>query len=253
MLSAARLPQVRAEACISLQASWEQVNSSNCPNHVRRTKSSIKKRIIVRRTVRSMFGEQTFAQLRTGFATCDLSRPVFSVLTTPYLFTGLFSPYRPLPFYQSFQSLPPLTISYLSWPVFSVLTTPYNFLPFLTSRFSPYHPLQLLTLPGQSFQTLPPLTISYLTWRIVSVPTSPYLFTSVFSTYHPLPYPTLPDKSFQSLLSCTISYLIWPIVSIVTSPYLSATLFSTYHSLPFLTFPDQSFHSLTPLTISYFT
>ena len=67
MLSAARLPQVRAEACISLQASCEQVNSSNCPNHVRRTKSSIKKRIIVRRTLRSMFGEQTFAQLRTGF------------------------------------------------------------------------------------------------------------------------------------------------------------------------------------------
>ena len=66
MLSAARLPQVRAEACISLQASWEQVNSSNCLNHVLRTKSSIKKRITVRRTVRSMFGEQTFAQLRTG-------------------------------------------------------------------------------------------------------------------------------------------------------------------------------------------
>ena len=41
--------------------------SSNCPNHVRRTKSSIKKRIILRRTVRSMFGEQTFAQLRTSF------------------------------------------------------------------------------------------------------------------------------------------------------------------------------------------
>ena len=40
--------------------------SLDCPNHVRRTKSSIKKRIIVRRTVRSMFGEQTFAQLRTG-------------------------------------------------------------------------------------------------------------------------------------------------------------------------------------------
>ena len=34
-------------------------SSSNCPNHVRRTKSSVKKRIIVRRTVRSMFGEQT--------------------------------------------------------------------------------------------------------------------------------------------------------------------------------------------------
>ena len=67
MLSAALLPQVRAEACISLQASWEQVNSSNCPNHVRRTKSSIKKQIIVCRTVRSMFGEQTFAQSRMGF------------------------------------------------------------------------------------------------------------------------------------------------------------------------------------------
>ena len=66
MLSAACLPQVWAKACISLQASWEQVNSSNCPNHVLRTKSSIKKQIIVRRTVRSMFGEQTFAQLRTG-------------------------------------------------------------------------------------------------------------------------------------------------------------------------------------------
>ena len=70
MLSAARLPQVRAEACISLQASWEQVNSSNCPSHVRRTKSSIKKQIIVRRTVRIMFDEQTFAQLRTGFNCC---------------------------------------------------------------------------------------------------------------------------------------------------------------------------------------
>ena len=42
-------------------------SSSNCPNHVRRTKSSVKKQIIVRRTVRSMFGEQTCAQLRTGF------------------------------------------------------------------------------------------------------------------------------------------------------------------------------------------
>ena len=68
MLFAARLPQVRSEACISLQASWEQVNSSNCPNHVRRTKSSIKKQIIVRRTVQNMFSEQTFAQLRTVFS-----------------------------------------------------------------------------------------------------------------------------------------------------------------------------------------
>ena len=57
MLSAARLPQVRAEACISLQASWERSKVLDCPNHVRRTKSSVKKRIIVRRTVRSMLGD----------------------------------------------------------------------------------------------------------------------------------------------------------------------------------------------------
>ena len=37
MLSAARLPQVRAEACISLQASWERSK--------------------IRRTVRTKFGE----------------------------------------------------------------------------------------------------------------------------------------------------------------------------------------------------
>ena len=42
-----------------LRTKW----SLDCPNHVRRTKSSTKKRIIVRRSVRSMFGEQTFAQL----------------------------------------------------------------------------------------------------------------------------------------------------------------------------------------------
>ena len=64
MLSAARLPHVRAEACVSLHAIWER--SLDCPNHVQQTKSSVKKWIIVRRTVRSMFGEQTFAQLRTG-------------------------------------------------------------------------------------------------------------------------------------------------------------------------------------------
>ena len=42
-------------------------SSLDCPNHVRRTKSSIKIRIIDRWIVRSMFGEQTFAQLRTAF------------------------------------------------------------------------------------------------------------------------------------------------------------------------------------------
>ena len=83
MLSAARLPQVRAEACISLQASWEQVNSSNCPNHVRRTKISIKKRIIVRRSVRSMLGEQTLAQLRTGLTAAGASPPTLSRTDSP--------------------------------------------------------------------------------------------------------------------------------------------------------------------------
>ena len=69
MLSAVRLPQVRAEACISLQSQLRtKYSSSNCPNHVRRTKSSVKKRLIVRRTVRSIFDEQTLAQLRTGFS-----------------------------------------------------------------------------------------------------------------------------------------------------------------------------------------
>ena len=41
-------------------------SSSNCTNLVRRTKSSIKKRIIVRRTVRSMFGEQTVRPVKNG-------------------------------------------------------------------------------------------------------------------------------------------------------------------------------------------
>ena len=56
--------------CRSLHLITSQLRmkqSLDCPNHIRRTKRSIKKRIIVRRSVRSMFGEQTFAQLRTGF------------------------------------------------------------------------------------------------------------------------------------------------------------------------------------------
>ena len=55
MLSAARLPLARAESLHLITMFGE-------------LKSSIKKEIIVRRTVRSMFGEQTFAQLRTGLA-----------------------------------------------------------------------------------------------------------------------------------------------------------------------------------------
>ena len=56
-----------------------RASSSNCLNYVRRTKSSVKKRIIVRRTVRSMFGEHTFAQLRTGFR-YDFSVALISIL-----------------------------------------------------------------------------------------------------------------------------------------------------------------------------
>ena len=39
-------------------------SSSNCLNHVRQTKSSINKRIIVRRTVWSMFGKQTLRPVK---------------------------------------------------------------------------------------------------------------------------------------------------------------------------------------------
>ena len=38
----------------------------NCPNHVQRTKSSIKKRIILRRSVRSMFGRTNIRPVRNG-------------------------------------------------------------------------------------------------------------------------------------------------------------------------------------------
>ena len=43
-----------------------KLSSSNCPNPVQRTKCSIKKRIIVRRTVRSMIGEQTVRPVENG-------------------------------------------------------------------------------------------------------------------------------------------------------------------------------------------
>ena len=60
MLSAALLPQVRGRSLhLIISHLRMKRSSSNCPNHVRRTKISIKKRVIVRQTVRSMFGEQT--------------------------------------------------------------------------------------------------------------------------------------------------------------------------------------------------
>ena len=57
----------------------------DCPNHIRRIKSSIKKRIIVRRIVRSMFGEQTFTQLRTGF-TARPNRLTRTEITEPSIY-----------------------------------------------------------------------------------------------------------------------------------------------------------------------
>ena len=61
-------------------------SSSNCPNHVRRTKSSIKKRITVRRTVRSIFGELIFAHLRTGLRPKNkLSCSVLVLVLSTYL------------------------------------------------------------------------------------------------------------------------------------------------------------------------
>ena len=44
-------------------------SSSNCLNYIRRTKSSIMKRIIVRWTVRSMFGKQTLRPIKNGLYT----------------------------------------------------------------------------------------------------------------------------------------------------------------------------------------
>ena len=63
--------------------------SLDCPNHVRQTKSSVKKRIIVCRSVRSMFGEQTFAKLRTGFKLVKLDQgPVICLRLTEYTVEG---------------------------------------------------------------------------------------------------------------------------------------------------------------------
>ena len=68
-------------------------SSSNCPNHVRRTKSTIKKRIIVRRTVRSMFGEQTVRPIKNGLK-ADNSRHGSSCL--PHKLNVCESPYADL-------------------------------------------------------------------------------------------------------------------------------------------------------------
>ena len=64
MLSAALLPRVRAEALPLIISQLRTKHSSpNCPNHVRRV---IGKRIIVRRTVLSMFVELTVRPIKNG-------------------------------------------------------------------------------------------------------------------------------------------------------------------------------------------
>ena len=81
MLSAALLA---ASSGRSLHLIISQVrtkySSSNCPKHAGRTKSSIKKRIIVRRTVRSMFGEQTVRPVKNGLK----ADPSMKSLVRPY-------------------------------------------------------------------------------------------------------------------------------------------------------------------------
>ena len=86
--------------------------SLDCPNHIRLTKSSIKKRIIVRRSVRSMFGEQTFAQWRTTSpyqpytVHYHLSLPSLHCALPPLL-TSLTLCTTTSP-YQAYTALPPL-------------------------------------------------------------------------------------------------------------------------------------------------
>ena len=63
--------------------------SLDCPNHIRRTKSSTKKRIIFRRTVRSMFDGQTFAQLRTGFRDSSSRISYRGLLQKPFPKSGM--------------------------------------------------------------------------------------------------------------------------------------------------------------------
>ena len=60
------LPQVWVEACISLQANWERSKVWIVRTMFGELKVQLRNES-VRRTVRSMFGEQTFAHLRTGF------------------------------------------------------------------------------------------------------------------------------------------------------------------------------------------
>ena len=67
MLSAVRLPQVRAEACISLQASWERSKVWTVRTIFGEIKVQL--RIIVRRSVRSMFGRTNIRPVKNRLYT----------------------------------------------------------------------------------------------------------------------------------------------------------------------------------------
>ena len=67
MLSAARLPQVRAEACISLQASWEWSKVWTVRTIFGELKVQLRNEPLFVEVSEVCSGEQTFAQLRTGF------------------------------------------------------------------------------------------------------------------------------------------------------------------------------------------
>ena len=66
MLSAALAASSGRSLHLIISQLRTKYSSPNCPNHVQRTKSSIKKRIIGHRTVRSMFGEQTLRPIKNG-------------------------------------------------------------------------------------------------------------------------------------------------------------------------------------------
>ena len=67
MLSAARLPQVRAEACISLQANWERSKVWTVRTMSGELKVQLRNESQFVEVSEVCSGEQTFAQIRTGF------------------------------------------------------------------------------------------------------------------------------------------------------------------------------------------
>ena len=66
MLSAARQTASSGRSLHLITSQLRMKESLDCPNHIRRTKSSIKKRIIVRRSVRSMFGRTNIRPVKNG-------------------------------------------------------------------------------------------------------------------------------------------------------------------------------------------